>query len=72
MKCPICKSNEPHNKLNLHAEGFAEEIVTCKICGAVWSISHGATLIIRDSQEDSFLAAGSECVEADDFGVAAA
>jgi len=27
MKCPVCKSHE-HVELDLHAAGFAEEIVT--------------------------------------------
>lgn len=69
MKCPVCKSHE-HVELDLHAAGFAEEIVTCKICGSIWSINHGVTEIVKDAQRNSFMEALSECVEADDYGMA--
>ena len=66
MKCPVCKSHE-HVELGLHASGFAEEIVTCKICGSIWSITHGMTEVVKDAQKNSFMQATSECVEADDY-----
>jgi uncharacterized Zn finger protein len=72
MKCPSCKTHEQHTGVDLHAEGFSEDILTCKICGAVWSINHGATLIINDPQEHSFLEAVGDSVEADDYGFIAA
>jgi len=71
MKCPACKTHEQHSEIDLHAQGFNEDFFTCIICGAVWSVSHGATLMVRDPQEHSFLEALGDSVEADDYGVAA-
>lgn len=71
MKCPVCKTHEQHLEIDLHAEGFAEDILTCKICGTVWSVNHGAVKVVQDPQAHSFLEALSECVEGDDYGVAA-
>lgn len=36
----------------------------------MWSVSHGLTEVIKDPQENSFLAAQSECVEGDDYNLA--
>lgn len=71
MKCPVCKTHEQYVDLDLHAEGFSEDIVTCKICGTVWSVNHGVTEVVRDAQEKSFLSAVTECVESDDYSFAA-
>lgn len=71
MKCPVCKTHEQHIDIDLIADGFAEDIITCCICGAVWSVNHGVTEIIKDPQEKSFLEAITECVESDDYYVAA-
>jgi hypothetical protein len=71
MKCPGCKTHEQHSHIDLHAAGFAEDINTCRICGAVWSVNHGVSEIVRDPQERSFLEALSECVEGDDYSFAA-
>ena len=69
MKCPVCHNSE-HVDLNLHAEGFNEGIIECRVCGSAWSVNHGITEIVRDAQEKSFLEATTECVEADDYGLA--
>jgi hypothetical protein len=45
--------------------------MTCKICNSVWSINHGLTEIVKDAHKRSFLGAMSECVEADDYCIAA-
>ena len=66
MRCPVCKSHE-YVELDLHAAGFAEDIITCKICGSIWSINHGVTEVVKDAQKNSFMGAISECVEADDY-----
>jgi hypothetical protein len=71
MKCPVCKTHEAHVAIELQSEGFSEQISTCTICGAVWSVNHGMTEIVKDPQEKSFLEATSECVEADDYSFAA-
>jgi hypothetical protein len=71
MKCPVCRTHQQPESIDLHSGGFSEEIVTCRICGAVWSINHGVTEMVSDPQEKSFLEAVSECVEADDYVLAA-
>lgn len=71
MKCPVCKTHEQYVDIDLHSEGFAEDICTCSICGTIWSVNHGLTKIVRDPQVRSFLEAQSECVEGDDYSYAA-
>ena len=66
MRCPVCKNCE-HTDLDLHAEGFHEDICECKICGTVWSVNHGATELVKDAQAQSFLQGISECVEGYDY-----
>lgn len=70
MKCPVCK-NHKNVSIDIHTDGFAEDIVTCSICGTVWAINHGLQEIIKDSQEKSFLSTTSDCVETDAFSLAA-
>jgi hypothetical protein len=70
MKCPICKTNE-HVDYDLHSAGFAEDIMECRVCGSSWSVAHGATELIRDTQETSFLGAQTVCVEGYDYSFAA-
>ncbi|MCD6526873.1 MAG: hypothetical protein J7K75_07790 [Desulfuromonas sp.] len=69
MKCPVCK-NRKYAEQDLHSDGFAEDIVECAICGTVWSVNHGMTEVVKDTQACSFLEAVSECVEADDYSYA--
>lgn len=71
MRCPVCKTHGPHHKLGLRIEGFAEEIVTCGVCNAIWSVNHGVTEMVVDPQQGSFLAAAGDAVEADDYNYAA-
>jgi uncharacterized Zn finger protein len=66
MKCPVCKNSENHPEIDIQTNGFNEEIITCDICGTVWSVNHGATEIVKDSQERSFLEAASDSVESND------
>ena len=70
MKCPICKSPK-HNEIDLHVEGFHEELFECDLCGSSWSVNHGLTEIVNDAQQSSFLEALTECVESDDYCFAA-
>jgi hypothetical protein len=70
MKCPICK-NHHHAKITLQAEGFTEKIMECRICGSIWAVNHGATEIVRDTQEKSFLEGMTECVEGYDYNLVA-
>ncbi|KAF0218533.1 MAG: hypothetical protein FD174_2833 [Geobacteraceae bacterium] len=71
MKCLVCKTLKKHYAIDLHSGGFAEDIMTCSVCGAVWSVNHGLTVIVKDPQEKSFLGAQYECVEGDDYSLAA-
>jgi len=71
MKCPVCNTHEQYAEIDLHADGFAEEINTCHICGTIWSVNHGVTNIVKDPQKKSFLSALSECVGADEYSFAA-
>ncbi|PLX83190.1 MAG: hypothetical protein C0617_11665 [Desulfuromonas sp.] len=67
MKCPVCKNTDQHIEIDVHANGFDEEIIECDICGTTWSVNHGVSEVVKDSQEKSFLEATSECVEGDDY-----
>lgn len=66
MQCPVCKNSEQVD-IDLHADGFSEDIIECSICGTTWSVSHGVIEVIKDAQEKSFLEATSENVEGDDY-----
>lgn len=66
MKCPVCKSQE-FQRLQLHADGFDEQICECSSCSTSWSVNHGLSEVIRDSQKNSFLEAIAECVDGDDY-----
>jgi transposase-like protein len=70
MKCPICKSFN-HSAIDLHVEGFYEELFECATCGSSWAVSHGLTEVVNDTQQESFLEALTECVESDDYCFAA-
>lgn len=68
MRCPVCKNHE-HVDIDLHSDGFTENIMECPTCGTIWSVNHGVTEIVRDPQEKSFLEAQSESVEGDDYNL---
>lgn len=71
MKCPVCKNHEQYVEMSFHANYFDENILTCRVCGTVWSIKHGLAEMVTDPQEDSFLSATAENVEAADYSFAA-
>ncbi len=35
MKCPIC-SNSTGLELDMHADGYADNLLECTSCGAIW------------------------------------
>lgn len=70
MQCPVCKSFK-NSEIDLHTEGFYEDLFECATCGSSWSVSHGLTEVVKDTQQASFLEALTECVEADDYCFAA-
>ncbi len=70
MKCPICKSFK-NSEIDLHVDGFYEDLFECAVCGSSWSVNHGLTEVVKDTQQASFLEALTECVEGDDYSFAA-
>lgn len=70
MKCPVCKHHNNYKRTGLHADGFDEALYQCAVCGSSWAINHGLTEMVRDTQEHSFLAGITECVEGDDYSFA--
>ncbi|TLM64247.1 MAG: hypothetical protein FDZ69_11985 [Deltaproteobacteria bacterium] len=69
MQCPVCK-HRYNKEIDLHADGFDEALFTCAVCGSSWMINHGLSEVVSDTQKHSFLAATTECVEADDYYLA--
>lgn len=67
MKCPVCKISKDHAEMDVHENGFDEDIFECDLCGTTWSVNHGIVEVIKDSQKQSFLEATTECVEGDDY-----
>lgn len=35
MECPVCKRKK-HLALDTHADGYAENLIECGDCGALW------------------------------------
>lgn len=70
MQCPVCKSFT-NTEIDLHAEGFYEDLFECRSCGSSWAVNHGRTDLVKDTQQASFLEALTECVEGDDYCFAA-
>jgi hypothetical protein len=46
MKCPLCKSRT-HIEIDLHADGFAQDIRECGDCGGIWTFSGNDLKIIK-------------------------
>jgi hypothetical protein len=68
MKCPVCKTHGEYAGINLHADGFAENINTCHVCETTWSVNHGISKVIEDS---TFLETTADCDEEDTYCFAA-
>ena len=71
MKCPVCKISPDHAKMDVHVNGFDEDIFECDLCGTTWAVNHGVVEVITDSQARSFLEATTESVEGDDYNLSA-
>ncbi len=63
MKCPVCKKHQTHTEIEVHDNGFDEDLFQCETCGSTWSVNHGLVDLVRDTQRRSFLEANSESVE---------
>lgn len=66
MKCPVCKSHQSRTEIQVHDNGFDEDLFQCKDCGSTWSVNHGLIDVVRDTQAHSFLEANAESVEGAD------
>ena len=69
MKCPVCKTTR-NTEINLHADGFYEDLYECGNCSSTWAVNHGLIEVGKDSQKNSFLEALTECVEGGDYAYA--
>ncbi|WP_303721021.1 hypothetical protein [Malonomonas rubra] len=49
-KCPICKSSK-HVEIDLHAEGYSEDVYECGDCGSIWAYPHNALKVIKGRVE---------------------
>lgn len=66
MRCPVCKSFQ-NKEIDLHVDQFYEDLYECTTCGSSWSVAHGLTEVVKDSQLASFLEGTTETVECDDY-----
>lgn len=63
MKCPVCKKHASHTEIQVHDNGFDEDLFKCDICESTWSVNHGLVDIVADTQKHSFLEANTEAVD---------
>lgn len=50
MKCPICKSRQ-HVEIDLHADGFSQDVRECGDCGGAWTFSGDKLKIIKNETD---------------------
>lgn len=50
MKCPECKERQ-HIELDLHSDGFSENVRECGDCGAMWTWKDDKRIIIKHGSE---------------------
>ena len=56
MKCPLC-NNTGHIEIDLHSDGYCQDILECGDCGGIWTYSNRAMQIIkgkRDGKANAF------------------
>ena len=66
MKCPVCKNDQMRTEIEVHANGFHEDLFQCDLCDSSWAVNHGLVDVVRDTQSQSFLAANTEPVDGSD------
>ena len=66
MKCPVCKSHQIHTEIEVHTNGFDEDLFKCNCCESTWSVNHGLVEVVKDTQSRSFLAANADPVDGAD------
>ncbi len=46
MKCPTC--NTTHGvEIDIHADGYARNVLECADCGSVWVSSFGTVTVLK-------------------------
>jgi len=66
MKCPVCKNHQAHTEIQVHINGFDEDLYQCDVCGSTWSVNHGLVDVVKDTQQKSFLESNMEAVDGAD------
>lgn len=51
MKCPVCKDRN-HIEVDLHSDGFADNIRECGTCGTVWGWNENTRFIVKEGLAD--------------------
>lgn len=46
MKCPSC-NNENRIVLDMHADGYAQNLIECNACGAMWVVGVEETVVVK-------------------------
>src|SRR6266540_7240373 len=46
MKCPIC-SDSAQVEIDMHSDGYADNLLECANCGAVWIIDCGEIILLN-------------------------
>ncbi len=46
MICPIC-NNQQHIEIDMHADGFADNLLECSACGTIWLNEFGEIILVN-------------------------
>jgi transposase-like protein len=46
MKCPIC-ANSNRIEIDIHSDGYANDLFECTDCGAIWVTVQDETLLLN-------------------------
>lgn len=52
MKCPVCK-NRGHVEIDLHSDGYCENMRECGVCGTVWTWKNGERQIVKKGENEN-------------------
>lgn len=65
MLCPVCSSYDTEIMSDLEIEQFSEVMYKCKSCNSVFTHTRETVIVVKDSQEDSFMGHCKDCVDGD-------
>lgn len=57
MDCPVCHG-ETHIEIDTHADGFAENLLECGDCGALWIRKAGQSVLVHGATRQIVAAEG--------------